>query len=173
MTRKRTNENQNKNSVLDLLLVCDTILPLVVKMNVDEQGIHQLSNLNDIRHNSKVTESDHAVVELHLKLEFPTLKPTRKKFFNLKNIEEWIRFSSLTGNPTKLSACFDNDSLFMDQFKMWQHTLDSFIFQSFLKICTRNRKFSETECGKLVEVGDGRAAPRDFPRAKPEGNPKE
>ena len=35
---------------------------------------------------------------------------------------------------------------------MWQHTLDSYIFQSFQKIHTRNRKFSETECGKLFEV---------------------
>ena len=114
ITRKRTTENRNENSVLDLFLVCDRILPLVVKMNVDEQGIHQLSNFNGIWHNSKVTESDHAVVELHLKLEFPTMKPTRKEFFNFTNIEGRIRFSSLTGNSTKLSACFDNDSSFKD-----------------------------------------------------------
>ena len=88
--------------MLDLFLVCERILPLVVKMNVDEQGIHQLSNFNGIRHNSKVTESDHAVVEMHQNIEFPATKPTRNKFFNFKNIEGRIRFS---GTVLHLSLC--------------------------------------------------------------------
>ena len=82
ITRKRKTEIRQETSVLDLFLVCDRILPLVVKMNVDEKGMHQLSNFSGIQHNSKVTESDHAIVEMHLDIEFPAIKPTRKEFFN-------------------------------------------------------------------------------------------
>ena len=152
ITRKRKTEIRQETSVLDLFLVCDRILPLVVKMNVDEKGIHQLSNFSGIQHNSKVTESDHAIVEMHIDIEFPAIKPTRKEFFNYKKPEGQSRFVNLTSNSRKLSACFENELTFREQFKIWQHTLNRYIVQSFPKIRTRIRKFSETECGKLFEV---------------------
>ena len=84
ITRKRKLTNRNEESVLDLFLVCSLVMPYVVKMNVDEQGEHQLSNFNGIKHKKKVTESDHAKVELLLNIQFPQAKPLRKESYNLK-----------------------------------------------------------------------------------------
>ena len=111
---KEKTEIRQETSVLDLFLVCDRILPLVVKMNVDKKGIHQLSNFSGIQHNSKVTESDHAIVEMHIDIAFSPIKPTRKEFFNYKNPEGQSRFVHLTSNSRKLSACFENELTFRE-----------------------------------------------------------
>ena len=77
ITRKIIKANKSERSVLDLFLVCEKVLPYVTSMHVDEQGSHQLTNFFGIRHNSKITESDHAMVELHMNIEYPIIKPVR------------------------------------------------------------------------------------------------
>ena len=152
ITRKRISENRNEKSVLDMFLVCDRILPHVTKMHIDEDGVHQLTNFYGIRNKSKVTETDHATLELHLDLEFQMSKPCRNEFFNFKNPEGIKKYTDFTNNSKKLSECFEGEASFNGQFKIWQHTLNSFLVQSFPKIRTRKRKFIETECGKLFET---------------------
>ena len=130
ITRKRITEHRNEKAILDLFLVCEKTLPFVSKMHVDEQGAHQLSNFYGIRHKSKVTESDHSKVELHLKLEFPLIKPIRNEFFNFKDQEGQFKFKEFTSQSNQLSACFISDSPFNVQSKRWQHKLNSYIVQS-------------------------------------------
>ena len=38
ITRKRQTNNRNEKAVLDLFMVCSKMLPLVIQMDVDEQG---------------------------------------------------------------------------------------------------------------------------------------
>ena len=151
ITRKRLTENRNEQSVIDLFLVCNLVVPFVVKMHVDEQGEHQLSNFNGIKHNQKVTESDHAKVELILNIQFPQARPTRNEAYNYKSEECQKYFYNLTTNTRKLSMCFKNTQTFSDQVKEWERNLKSCIIQSFKKIRSRKRKFCETEVGKLLE----------------------
>ena len=151
ITRKRVTHVRTEESVLDLFLVCDKILPFVTSINVDEQGTHKLTNFNGIRNNSKLTESDHAILELHLDLEFPIIKPVRKEFFNFKNIEGQYKFIQITQNSKKLSECFADGTPYHIQFNKWQHTLNSIVVQCFPKIRTRKRKFIDTECGQMFE----------------------
>ena len=82
ITRKRHTENTHENSIIDLFLVCNIIMPFVVKMLVDEDGEHQLLNFNGIKHDQKVTESDHSKVELILNIQFQQAKPTRNEEYN-------------------------------------------------------------------------------------------
>ena len=77
--RKRLTENRKEPAAMDLFLVSQIMLPMVVKMHVDEQGVHQHSNYHCINHNQKVTASDHAKIDLHLDLVFERLKPIRKE----------------------------------------------------------------------------------------------
>ena len=72
-------------SALDLFLVFRRIAPLMTKMHVDEQGVHQLSNFNGICHKRKVTESDHAKVELNLNGQFSQIKPQRREVYKFKS----------------------------------------------------------------------------------------
>ena len=44
ITRKRISNCLNEESILDLFMVCERVLPHVVKMHVDEKGENQLTN---------------------------------------------------------------------------------------------------------------------------------
>ena len=151
ITRKRMTENRQEKSAIDLFLVCRRILPLVTKMHVDELGEHQLSNFNGIRHNKKVTESDHAKIQLNLDIQFPQLKPVRNEAYNYKSEVCQKYFHNLTNYTTRFSKCFENTSSFPEQIKKWQSNLKSCIVQSFQKIRSRKRQFCETIVGKLIE----------------------
>ena len=151
VTRKRLTENRMETSALDLFLVCRRIVPLMTKMHVDEQGVHQLSNFNGIHHKRKVTESDHAKVELNLNVQFSQIKPQRSEVYHFKSEQCQKYFYDLTNNTRKLTGCFKNSRSFPDQIKNWQNNLNSCIVQSFQKIRSKKRKFCETNVGKLLE----------------------
>ena len=66
-------------SVLDLFIVCDQIMPHVVKLNVDEKSENQLRNFYGINHKGKTTKTDHTKIELEINLRFEVKKPLRKE----------------------------------------------------------------------------------------------
>ena len=113
-------------------------------MHVDEEGKHQLSNFHGKRNKYKVTESDHAKVELKLNLQFQQLKPVRNEDYNFKSEDCQKYFEHLTTNTTKFSMCFEKKGNFKEQMKQWQTNLKSCIVQSFPKIRSRKRKFAES-----------------------------
>ena len=155
ITRKRVTESLNQTSVLDLFLVCERMLPFVTRMHVDIQGSHQLTNFghkDDKQKKSKVTESDHAKVELNIDLNFPILKPVICEECNFKSTECQKYFESLTSCSNTLSRCFETDQPFLKQVKQWEMKFKSCIIQSFSKIRTRKRKFCESEIGQMLEV---------------------
>ena len=72
------------------------ILPFVTDMHMDEKGQYQLSNFHGKLHKGRVTESDHAMVQLHVNLQFVVQKPQRTEAFNFKNSESIMcRWQSL------------------------------------------------------------------------------
>ena len=70
ITRKRHTQNRHEASAIDLFIVCKRILPVVIKMHVDEHWEHQLTKFKGNKCNKKVTESDHAKVELKLDIQY-------------------------------------------------------------------------------------------------------
>ena len=151
ITRKRLTDNLNEQAAMDLFLVNQRLLPVVSKMHVDEQGEHQLSNFHGINHNEKVTESDHAKVELFLNLQFEQVKPIRTEAYNFKSHECQQYFKLLTTDTQMFSTCFKSTNTFPNQLKLWQKRLKSCISQSFYKIRSKKRKFCESDVGKLLE----------------------
>ena len=152
ITRKRISKCLNEKSVLDLFMVCSTILPYVTKMNVDEHGEFQLTNYYGKNHKGKVTMTDHATIELDINLKFDIKKPHRNEAYNFKDIDSQAFFRYITTNTNKLSSCFQSDECFQKQVKIWEHELKNHIVQAFPKIRSRKRKFSESEVGKLLEA---------------------
>ena len=151
ITRKRLTERRTEKAVLDLFLVCEKIMPFVLQMHVDEKGEHQLSNFNCIRNRGKVTESDHAKVEIKLDIQFPHSRPVRNEFYNFKSEDCHKYFQELTTNTKRFTTCFSSSESFPVQIKKWEKSLKSCIFQCFPKIRSKKRKFSESKVGKLLE----------------------
>ena len=145
ITRKRKTDKRNEESALDLFLVCNRIMPYVLQMHVDEQGEHQLSNFRGIKNRQKVTESDHAKVELHLDIQFPQALPPRNETFNFKSDHCKKLFKECTTNTKRFSMCLSSSESFPEQIKSWEKNLKSCIFKCFPKIRSKKRKVSETK----------------------------
>ena len=134
ITRKRLAGDKKEQAAIDMFLVCKRILPLVLKMHVDEHGEHQLSNFYGIQHNTKVTESDHVKIELTLNIQFTPIKPTRTEMLNFKSDECQKSFRYLTTHTKRFTTCFESTEAFSVQVRKWQRNLKSCIVQSFYKI---------------------------------------
>ena len=134
ITRKRLAGDKKEQAAIDMFLVCKRILPLVLKMNVDEHGEHQLSNFYGIQHNRKVTESDHVKIELTLNIQFTPIKPTRTEMLNFKSDECQKSFRYLTTHTKRFTTCFERTEAFSVHVRKWQRNLKSCIVQSFYKI---------------------------------------
>ena len=118
-------------------MVCEQVLPYVEKMHVDEKGDHQLTKFYGINHRGKVTETDHAKVEIDLNLKFEVMKPHRQEAYNFKSTECQAYFKEITSNTQRLSSCFLSGEPFQKQVKQLEHELKSHIILAFPKITSR------------------------------------
>ena len=66
ITRIRKTKNGLEQSILDVFIVCDKILPFLHKMMIDDSRQHVLTNFNPIRRGGKAIESDHNTEILEL-----------------------------------------------------------------------------------------------------------
>ena len=112
ITRKRITNCLNEQSVLDLYMDFEQVLLHVAKMHVDEKGDHQLTNFYGMKHTGKVTESDHAKVEIELNIKLEVSKPHRQEAYNFKNKEFQAHFKDITTNTNRLRKCFLSDEPF-------------------------------------------------------------
>ena len=141
ITRTRKTLCLNEKSILDIVIVCDKVLPYVKRMHIDEQGVNQLTNFYGIRHNRKATESDHAMIELDIDLKFIVQKPQRIEAYNYKNQECQKYFKEISTNTSSISSCLKSYETFQKQIKQWEHTLKSHIIAAFPKIPSRKDCF--------------------------------
>ena len=123
VTRKRITKCLNEKSALDIFLVCDNILPFVTGMHVDERSEHQVTNFYGKKCRGRVTETDHAMVQLHVSLKFEIQKPQRIEAYNYKSDEYRKYFKDITTDAIKFSQYFNSDEGFQTQIKKWEHTL--------------------------------------------------
>ena len=119
--------------------------------NISQNTVQDAWFATNFKCNKKVTESDHAKVELNLNIQYTQAKIQRTEAFNFKSKECQNYFKDLTTNTNKFTMCFNNTEKFPQQIKMWQRNLKRCITQSFPKIRSRKRKFEETKVGELLE----------------------
>ena len=74
--------------------------------SVDEKGEYQLSNFYGKHHKGRVTESDHAMIQLQMNLKFIAQKPQRTEAFNFLNAESSYFFKDITTDTSEFSNCF-------------------------------------------------------------------
>ena len=153
ITRQRTTTAGDELSILDVFLVCNRVLPYVVRMQVDDGRKFQITNFTGANHGKKVTYTDHNVEILELSIEFEPLKLERVEIFDFTNEESISNFKDITSNTNKLSNCFKNDqNSFEEKFGKWWKVLEKFQHTSFNKIRVISRKKpKEKEVHKLIE----------------------
>ena len=73
---------------------------------MDEKGEYQLSNFHGKHHKGRVTESDHAMVQLHMNLQFVVQKPQRTEAFNFKILKADISLNTQQLTQNNLAIAF-------------------------------------------------------------------
>ena len=73
ITRMRKTINGLEQSILDVFVTCERVLPYITKMTVDEKREHVLTNFSTVRKAGRVIESDHNPVKVDI-YHFPKLK---------------------------------------------------------------------------------------------------
>ena len=82
ITRSRVKSGKLEESILDFFIVCESFLPFVTKMIVDEEKKHILTNYKAIKTKGKTVNSDHAVQYMDLALKVFLEKPKRVEVLN-------------------------------------------------------------------------------------------
>ena len=80
ITRLRKTVIRTEKAVLDFFIVCNKILPFIIKMLIDEDRKFSLTNFN-----GKVKDSDHFTLILEVNLSLQRTKKQRMEMFNFKN----------------------------------------------------------------------------------------
>ena len=154
ITRMRKTSRGTEESVLDVFVTCDRILPFITRMVVDERRENVLTNYHALKDAGRVIESDHNGVELDINLKFSKVKSERIEFFQFKNLNSQLEFKKLTSTTTDFSTCFQNNLNFETQCSNWRTVLDNYFYKSFKKIRISNKP-SKKRC-EISELMDKR-----------------
>ena len=119
ITRMRKTTRGTEQSILDVLVTCEKILPYITRMKVDEKRELTLTNFSSFKKVGRVIETDHNPVILEVNLEFSESKPERLEIFDFKNTEAQEIFRNLTTKTKEFSECFQNDLPFEVQALNW------------------------------------------------------
>ena len=114
ITWQKHTKNGTEQSILDLFLVCDQVLPLVDKMIVDEKGGMTLTKYQ----RGMCVKSDHNMLNLEINMTFHEEKDHEKiKMFNLRNNVCQDDFREKTTNTKAFTKCFENEESINVQFE--------------------------------------------------------
>ena len=140
ITRMRNKNNKIERSVLDFFVVCDRVLPFVVKMNIDESKQFILTNYASAKNGGQAKDTDHFTQYLDLNLKVDRQKPERVEIYDFKSNDGQKKFKKLTSETKQFTDCFNNMYPLLQQVKTWRETLETFCKRSFRKIRIRKRK---------------------------------
>ena len=150
ITRRRKTIKGNEESILDVFIVCQKILPFVKRMVVDEDQNYVLSNYAKKKGERIVKKSDHNPVIMELDINYIMKKPDRTETFNFRNKECQGQFYEITNNTNLLSNCFQKDGNFPTQAGKWFKTLKGTFHKAFRKIRHTNKN-KRTKVSEILE----------------------
>ena len=140
ITRRRNKNDKMEKSILDFFVVCERVLPFVVKMHIDESKQFILTNYASVKYGGRAKDSDHFTQYLDLKLKVKREKPERIEMYDFKDIEGQKKFKRLTSETEQFTNCFNNKESLSQQVEMWRKTLEAHCKNAFWKIRIRKRK---------------------------------
>ena len=120
-------------------------------MVIDEKREFCLTNTAQLKKNKRLIESDHnsSVINFSIKIDSKVMK--RQELFNFKNKCCQAAFKDATENNPELLKCFDNNSSFEQQSKVWKKTLNNVFYKCFKKIRIVSYKQKENEKLKIFK----------------------
>ena len=155
ITRSRMKDGILEESVLDLFIVCSSILPFVTRMVIDENKNHILTNFKAAKKVGKAIESDHYTEYMDLNIEINKERPERQEMFNFKDKNSQKLFKTNTSETNQFTECLKEEGPIMEKIKKWKNILISHCSAAFKKIRIKDRTLKPVSAN-LSELIDER-----------------
>ena len=150
ITRRRTTKDRTEESIIDLVLLSNDVVPNFVSLKVDEERKHVITRITKTKKGIKTKESDHNVLwtEFDFKVNEITDKP-KIELYNLKNKENQKSFKEYTSKNNALSSIFESEDNLDKLTERFVHKLNGCISMNFRKIRTSTRE--KPTCTELFD----------------------
>ena len=143
ITRRRKLENKTEEAVLDFCVINDKMRPFLQKMVIDESREFCLVNVDQVKKNGRIIETDHNSMIIEFGIRIEKQKPAREVMFNLKNKACQDKFKEETENNDDLIECFKNSLTVEEQCSEWNKTFNKVLQKCFKKVRIVNSKKKE------------------------------
>ena len=120
ITRRRMKNGEAEESILDLFIVCNKVLPFVTNMVIDEEKKYVLTNYKQYAKNRKAIDSDHMTEYMDLNIEVEPAKHERIEIYNYKDEASKVTFKKLTSETEEFTKCFQNQNPLLGQIQNWK-----------------------------------------------------
>ena len=150
ITRSRMCEDKLEESILDVYVVCQLVLPYVTKMIVDVDKKYILTNYHNLQRGGKATNTDHVPVILYANLMFSAKKSERIELFDFKDENSQRRFYKNTSETKEFTNCFKSKNSIKEQVGEWIKVLNKNCKNSFRKIRVREKKLKSSAADDLI-----------------------
>ena len=130
ITRDRETVVGREQSVLDYIIVCDSLKEHVVKMIVDDSRLYTLTRYQQ----GKLTKSDHNILFCSFDIQHRNLRPSlRKEVFKFKDVIGQNNFYRMTSG-NNFSNIFSSETTFPQKSMLFYKCLKNVIHKSFSKV---------------------------------------
>ena len=147
ITRQKQTQSGLEKSVLDYILVCESLGSLMETLMIDEQREFVLTSYTNYRGVKKATPSDHNIMYCTFSLDY-RIKPKslRKEIFCMRDTEGQKTFFNETSGKKDLASSFSQPFCFSHNSNVFFKKLKSCIHNSFKKvrIVKRGKKHEKT-----------------------------
>ena len=139
ITRRRKYLSDIKESIIDFYVVCESVLPYVTSMKIDNCKTHRLTNYGKIDSMGSAVNSNHFPLTMEVKLETPASKHPKVEIFNFKDKNSQIVFKGITSETEEFTNVLDNRCNLSDNANNWLKVVKSHCKRAFKKIRIRTR----------------------------------
>ena len=139
ITRHRITKKGEEKSIIDYIIVCETLFSLLIEMQIDEDRIHTLTKYVSTRGRIMKIESDHNLIYCEFNLAYKKkTKSQRQTVFNFKNAESLEMYHEVTSASDKLLNLSNLKIPVEKKSKLFFQELDEIFHQTFKKSRIRN-----------------------------------
>ena len=114
ITRERVTKAGIEKSIIDYVIICQELKNHLLEMTIDDNRTHVLTKYATTRGQERRVKSDHNILFSKFSFTFERkMKPIRKEFFKLKDLEGQKAFHAETSKSETLVSCFSPDRSFL------------------------------------------------------------
>ena len=136
ITRSRVVENRCERSVIDFVIVCDKVMPLMTKFVVDENKTFGIASYS----RKQIRYSDHNSLIGFFETKIRKSKIERKLIFDYKKVESMNAFKKMTSQNENLINVFSKQTNLPKQIQTWWKQVKNTMFKHFQKVRVRKRR---------------------------------